>query len=157
MWINRAAHRTRLRILFERASFFGALCCDNYKEMNNLSKDAVNWVVVGEDADGQRIDNYLVKALKGVPKSHIYRILRSGEVRLNRAKVGPDARLVSGDELRIPPIRAAAPARGRTRAPPRSVATPPVLFEDEALVALDKPAGVAVHGGSGISFGLIER
>src|SRR4051794_18943687 len=77
------------------------------KRMNNLSKDAVNWVVVGEDAHGQRIDNYLVKVLKGVPKSHIYRILRSGEVRVNRAKVGPDARLAAGDELRIPPIRAA--------------------------------------------------
>ena len=78
--------------------------------MKDLSKDAVNRVVVGEDGDGQRIDNYLQKLLKGVPKSHVYRILRSGEVRLNRARVGPDARLARGDELRIPPIRTAAPA-----------------------------------------------
>ena len=78
--------------------------------MNDLSKDAVNWLAVGEDGEGQRIDNYLVKVLKGVPKSHIYRILRSGEVRVNRRRVGPDARLASGDQLRVPPIRPSAPA-----------------------------------------------
>ena len=123
--------------------------------MKDLSKDAVNRVVVGEDGDGQRIDNFLQKLLKGVPKSHIYRILRSGEVRLNRGRVGPDARLVRGDELRIPPIR--TPEARRSRALPRTLAIPPVLYEDDALIALDKPAGLAVHGGSGIAFGVIER
>ncbi len=83
----------------------------NYKQMNDLSKDAVNWLAVGEDGQGQRVDNYLVKILKGVPKSHVYRILRSGEVRVNRRKVGPDTRLNVGDQLRIPPIRASSPAR----------------------------------------------
>ena len=128
--------------------------------MNDLSKSAVNWLAVGDDGEGQRVDNYLVKILKGVPKSHIYRILRSGEVRVNRRKVGPDARLQPGDELRIPPIRAAAPrakpAIGAANGMPRIV-LPPILYEDEALMALDKPAGLAVHGGSGIAFGAIER
>jgi 23S rRNA pseudouridine955/2504/2580 synthase len=125
--------------------------------MNDLSKDAVNWLVVGEEAEGQRIDNFLLKVLKGVPKSHVYRILRSGEVRVNRRKVGPDARLTSGDHLRVPPIRAAAPATRAGTTPAAAGAIPPVLFEDDALIAMDKPAGLAVHGGSGISYGLIER
>ena len=89
----------------------GRLAADNYKQMNDLSKDAVNWLVVGEEAQGQRIDNFLVRILKGVPKSHIYRILRSGEVRVNRRKVGPDARLAAGDKLRVPPIRATVLSR----------------------------------------------
>jgi len=125
--------------------------------MNDLSKDAVNWLAVGDDGHGQRIDNYLVKVLKGVPKSHIYRILRSGEVRVNRRKVGPDARLNVGDQLRIPPIRAAAPSQVRPVPASRAGPVPPILYEDDDLIAVNKPAGVAVHGGSGISFGVIER
>ena len=116
----------------------------------------MNWLAVGDDGQGQRVDNYLVKLLKGVPKSHIYRILRSGEVRVNRRKVGPDARLSTGDQLRIPPIRAST--RGKPVAGAiGKIALPPILFEDDALLALNKPAGLAVHGGSGISFGVIER
>ena len=130
---------------------------DNYKQMNDLSKDAVNWLVVGEEAAGQRIDNFLLRILKGVPKSHVYRILRSGEVRVNKRRVGPDARLVSGDRLRVPPIRAAAPSTRAGTSVGAIGAIPPVLFEDDALIALDKPSGLAVHGGSGISYGLIER
>ncbi len=84
---------------------------DNYKRMNELSKDAVSWLTVGEDAAGQRVDNFLSRILKGVPKSHIYRILRSGEVRINKGRVGPDARLALGDVVRVPPVRTAAPAR----------------------------------------------
>jgi 23S rRNA pseudouridine955/2504/2580 synthase len=125
--------------------------------MNDLSKDAVNWLVVGEEAEGQRIDNFLLKVLKGVPKSHVYRILRSGEVRVNRHRVGPDARLCPGDRLRVPPIRAAAPATRAGTAPAATGTLPPILFEDEALIAVDKPSGLAVHGGSSISYGLIER
>jgi 23S rRNA pseudouridine955/2504/2580 synthase len=124
--------------------------------MHDLSKDSVNWLVVGEEAGGQRVDNFLLKVLKGVPKSHVYRILRSGEVRVNRHRVGPDARLVAGDHVRVPPIRTAAPdAAGR--APVAAGPLPPILFEDDALLAVDKPAGLAVHGGSGVSHGLIER
>lgn len=127
------------------------------KHMNDLSKDAVNWLAVGEDGQGQRVDNYLVKVLKGVPKSHVYRILRSGEVRVNRRRVGPDTRLNVGDQLRIPPIRASAPTRSTPTPGSGKVIVPSILFEDDALIALDKPAGVAVHGGSGIAFGVIER
>jgi len=126
--------------------------------MKDLRKDAVNWLDLGDEAAGQRIDNYLLKILKGVPKSHVYRILRSGEVRLNGRRVGPDARLAAGDRVRVPPVRAAAPASGSRRAPTASaVALPPILYEDDALIAFDKPSGLAVHGGSGIQFGVIER
>ncbi|MBK7745190.1 MAG: RluA family pseudouridine synthase [Betaproteobacteria bacterium] len=125
--------------------------------MNDLSKDAVNWVTVGEDGAGQRIDNYLLKLLKGVPKSHVYRILRSGEVRQNGRRAGPDARLAVGDRLRVPPIRAGAAAGMAAGAVVPDGAVPPVLYEDDALVALDKPSGLAVHGGSGVSHGVIER
>jgi 23S rRNA pseudouridine955/2504/2580 synthase len=121
--------------------------------MNDLSKDAVNHLAVGEAEVGQRVDNFLLRLLKGVPKSHIYRILRSGEVRINRKRVKPDTRLAAGDELRIPPIRVAAEPR-RQPAPPIMV---PILYEDDALIAVDKPAGLAVHGGSGVAFGLIEQ
>lgn len=122
--------------------------------MNDLSKDAANHLAVDEAGAGQRVDNFLLRVLKGVPKSHIYRILRSGEVRVNRKRVRPDARLAVGDDLRIPPVRIASgtPACGHAR----PVALP-ILYEDEALIAIDKPPGLAVHGGSGINFGLIEQ
>ena len=122
--------------------------------MNDLSKDAANHLAVDEAGAGQRVDNFLLRVLKGVPKSHIYRILRSGEVRVNRKRVRPDARLAVGDDLRIPPVRIASGTAARARAP-RPVALP-ILYEDEALLAIDKPPGLAVHGGSGINFGLIE-
>ena len=124
--------------------------------MNDLSKDAVNRLAVGEAGAGQRVDNFLLRMLKGVPKSHIYRILRSGEVRVNRKRVQPDTRLEVGDELRIPPIRIAEPDAIRRGPPPPSI-DPPILYEDDALIAVNKPAGLAVHGGSGISYGLIEQ
>ena len=88
---------------------------------------------------GQRVDNFLLRMLKGVPKSHIYRILRSGEVRVNRKRVKPDARLALGDELRIPPIRIADRRRAASRRHGRS--TLPILYEDDALIAIDKPPG----------------
>jgi 23S rRNA pseudouridine955/2504/2580 synthase len=125
--------------------------------MNELSKDAVSWLTVGEDAAGQRVDNFLSRILKGVPKSHIYRILRSGEVRINKGRVGPDARLVLGDVVRVPPVRTAAPARPPVAGFLRAGPNLPILFEDDALLALDKPSGLAVHGGSGIAQGLIEQ
>ena len=122
--------------------------------MNELSKDSSMRQVVDEESAGQRIDNYLKRLLKGVPKSHVYRILRSGEVRVNSGRIGPDYRLQSGDRLRLPPLRTARP-----EVPRRPLTTgfrPVVLFEDEALLAIDKPSGLAVHGGSGVSFGVIE-
>jgi 23S rRNA pseudouridine955/2504/2580 synthase len=122
--------------------------------MNDLSKDAANHLAVDEAGAGQRVDNFLLRVLKGVPKSHIYRILRSGEVRVNRKRVRPDVRLALGDDLRIPPVRTASGPR-QPGQPPRALVLP-ILYEDEALLAIDKPPGLAVHGGSGIRFGLIE-
>ncbi len=122
--------------------------------MKDLCKDAATLLEVGEEAEGQRIDNYLLKLAKGVPKSHIYRILRSGEVRVNKGRVGPEYKLATGDVVRVPPIRVAAVQAGGVAAPAREF---DLVFEDEAMIVLDKPAGVAVHGGSGVSFGVIEQ
>ena len=131
----------------------------NYKRMNELSKDAVQWLTIGEESAGQRVDNYLTRLLKGVPKSHIYRILRSGEVRVNKGRVGPDARLAIGDIVRIPPVRTAVPAYSADPPPHqvRAGAALPILYEDDVLIVIDKPSGLAVHGGSGIAAGLIEQ
>jgi 23S rRNA pseudouridine955/2504/2580 synthase len=121
--------------------------------MKDLSKDSVTFLEVGEDGAGQRIDNFLLKRLKGVPKSHVYRILRSGEVRVNKGRAAADRRLELGDSVRVPPIRVAEP-KDEAAVPAREFA---VVFEDEALLVIDKPAGVAVHGGSGVDFGVIEQ
>ena len=118
--------------------------------MNDLSKARANWLEVGEESEAQRIDNFLLRHLKGVPKSHVYRVLRSGEVRVNSGRVKPDYRLRVGDRIRIPPVRVST-----AKPPPRGVEFP-VVHEDPDLLVIDKPAGVAVHGGSGISFGVIE-
>jgi 23S rRNA pseudouridine955/2504/2580 synthase len=123
--------------------------------MNRLSKGSVIWAVVDESSAGQRVDNFLLRRLKGVPKSHVYRILRSGEVRVNSRRVDAAYRLRVGDKVRIPPVRVAdRPAVERTPGPALGAR---VLFEDDWLLAIDKPAGVAVHGGSGVSLGVIER
>ena len=117
----------------------------------------VRHLVVKEDADGQRIDNFLLTRLKGVPKSWIYRVLRRGEVRVNKGRVKPTRRLQIGDEVRIPPLRTSDSSE--TRAPgadlQRHVAQN-ILFEDRDLLVVNKPSGIAVHGGSGVSFGVIE-
>ena len=117
---------------------------------------AVQWLTVDAESAGQRLDNVLLRLLKGVPKTHIYRVIRSGEVRLNKGRVQADSRVAEGDVLRLPPMRLAAqPDEPQAAsAPPREF---PVLLEDEHLLAIDKPAGVAVHGGSGVSFGVIEQ
>jgi 23S rRNA pseudouridine955/2504/2580 synthase len=118
-----------------------------------VSLPAVRNVLVDEGSQGQRLDNFLIKLLKGVPKTHVYRVIRSGEVRVNKGRAGADTRLAIGDEVRVPPVRMAAPS-GAAPAPAREFT---VVFEDEHLLAIDKPAGVAVHGGSGVSFGVIEQ
>jgi 23S rRNA pseudouridine955/2504/2580 synthase len=120
------------------------------------SSAAVRHITVDEESAGQRLDNFLVRCLKGVPKSHIYRIIRSGEVRRNKGRVGADDRVVAGDVLRIPPIRLSERAQEKVDqpAPARDF---PMIFEDDTFLAIDKPAGVAVHGGSGVSFGVIEQ
>jgi len=119
-------------------------------------KPAVRWLTVDEESAGQRLDNYLLRRLKGVPKTHVYRIIRSGEVRLNQGRAAADSRVAAGDQVRVPPLRMRASAE--TQTPPAAPAREfPILFEDEHLLAIDKPAGVAVHGGSGVSFGVIEQ
>ncbi|QYY30559.1 MULTISPECIES: RluA family pseudouridine synthase [Cupriavidus] len=115
----------------------------------------VAYVTIDEGAEGQRIDNFLLKVSKGVPKSHIYRVLRSGEVRVNKGRVDATYRLQIGDVVRIPPMRVAEPSQ--TTRHPVPAADFPVLFEDAHLLVINKPAGVAVHGGSGVAFGVIEQ
>lgn len=129
-------------------------------------------VTVDEDYAGQRLDNFLIRQLKGVPKTHVYRIIRSGEVRINKGRAQADTRLEAGDVVRLPPVRTSERADQKAQAMAEEVARHgasstvggyapsrefPVLFEDDFLLAIDKPAGVAVHGGSGVSFGVIEQ
>ena len=124
---------------------------------------AVQWLTVDENGSDQRLDNYLMRHLKGVPKTHIYRIIRSGEVRVNKGRASADTRVQVGDVLRLPPVRVSERAADKAQAmsegaskhvPAKNFA---VLFEDAHLLAIDKPAGVAVHGGSGVAFGVIEQ
>ncbi len=139
-----------------------------------LSSPQATLVTVDEDYAGQRLDNFLIRQLKGVPKTHVYRIIRSGEVRVNKGRAQADTRVETGDVVRLPPVRTSeradqkAQAMAAAKEVVRHGATStvggyapaaefPVLFEDDFLLAIDKPAGVAVHGGSGVSFGVIEQ
>ena len=123
---------------------------------HNPVAPSVQQVTVDEDSAGQRLDNFLMRILKGVPKTHVYRIIRSGEVRINRGRVSADTRLELGDVVRLPPVRVSEkPAEKEAASVPAREF--PVLFEDEWVLAIDKPAGVAVHGGSGVNFGVIEQ
>jgi len=132
-------------------------------------------VTVTEDYAGQRLDNFLIRQLKGVPKTHVYRIIRSGEVRVNKGRAHADTRVETGDIVRLPPVRTSERAEQKAQAMQSAMtevarhgasstvggyapaAEFPILFEDDFLLAIDKPAGVAVHGGSGVSFGIIEQ
>jgi 23S rRNA pseudouridine955/2504/2580 synthase len=134
-------------------------------------------LTIDEDSAGQRLDNFLMRQLKGVPKTHVYRIIRSGEVRINKGRASADTRVNIGDVLRLPPVRVSKRANDKALAMAAAVKDTgatgttgglaalgardqrrfPVLYEDDWLLAIDKPAGVAVHGGSGVSFGVIEQ
>ncbi|HSN71698.1 MAG TPA: RluA family pseudouridine synthase [Steroidobacteraceae bacterium] len=118
----------------------------------------VSYVEAGAGDAGQRIDNFLARHLRDLPRSRLYRLLRKGEVRVNGRRVRPEHRLAAGDRVRLPPVRRdpSAPATGQPSAALRRLAVGAILHEDDDLLVLDKPAGVAVHGGSGVSFGLIE-
>jgi len=116
----------------------------------------VSWLTVDEESVGQRLDNYLIRHLKGVPKTHVYRIIRSGEVRVNKGRASADTRIEMGDVVRLPPVRISDKVAEKA-AQPAPAREFPLLLEDDALMAIDKPAGVAVHGGSGVSFGVIEQ
>lgn len=117
----------------------------------------VSYLEAGEGDAGQRLDNYLARRLKGVPRTLIYRILRTGEVRVNGRRARPDYRVTPGDRVRIPPLR--REGKSDTRAPSKSLrefVAKAIIYEDADLIVVNKPAGVAVHGGSGLSFGVIE-
>ncbi|MBN8884885.1 MAG: RluA family pseudouridine synthase [Rudaea sp.] len=117
----------------------------------------MRFVQVSDDRDGQRIDNFLNGQLKGVPKSLIYRILRTGQVRVNGKRAQPSTRLAAGDQVRIPPVRTAEPGGGAM--PPNAMIEQiqqAIVFEDRDFLVIDKPSGVASHGGSGVTFGAIE-
>lgn len=117
----------------------------------------VKQVLVAEDRDGQRLDNFLLGQLKGAPRSLIYRIVRAGEVRVNGKRAKPDTRLAGGDSVRIPPVRlAAADADGAVPTQQAERLAQRIVFEDRALLVIDKPSGIASHGGSGVRFGAIE-
>lgn len=113
----------------------------------------VSQLTIDEGSAGQRLDNFLAKVLKGVPRSHLHRVIRSGEVRVNKGRADADTRLAMGDQVRVPPMRVA----GRPERPEAPAREFPVVFEDDFFLAIDKPAGLAVHGGSGVSFGVIEQ
>jgi 23S rRNA pseudouridine955/2504/2580 synthase len=125
--------------------------------MNDLLFQKVQFVTIEPELEGQRIDNYLRTFLKGVPKSLIYRILRKGEVRVNKKRVKPEYKLQPNDELRIPPVRVSEPTDlPSTKLNKVSSLENHILYEDDCLIVLNKPSGTAVHGGSGLSFGVIE-
>jgi len=126
-------------------------------ERDSAPSSGVRLVRVEDERDGQRVDNFLLGQLKGAPRSLIYRILRTGEVRVNGKRAKPDTRLAGGDQVRIPPVRLDAPAdKGEAPSGPLERVAASIVFEDRALLALNKPSGIATHGGSGISFGVIE-
>lgn len=123
----------------------------------NHHKPQVSYRVILSEEEGQRLDNYLIRILKGVPKGHIYRLIRGGEVRVNKKRAKPTCRLLPGDSVRIPPVRisvsdGAVPVNASIREKLEGA----IIHEDERLLVLNKPAGMPVHGGSGLSFGVIE-
>jgi 23S rRNA pseudouridine955/2504/2580 synthase len=124
------------------------------------SAGGVQYVEAGEGDAGQRLDNFLVRVLKGVPRTHVYRLLRKGEVRVNSKRAKPDQRVEAGDRIRLPPVRRPEPAAEGSVRPPspslQKLITGAIVYEDPDLLVLNKPAGLAVHGGSGMAHGVIE-
>ena len=124
-------------------------------QQNPPQQHQVRHLEINAEQAGQRVDNFLLSQLKGVPKSRIYRILRKGEVRVNKKRIKPTYRLQAGDLLRIPPVRVSAPSEAPAKHRVQWIEEA-ILYEDELLLVLNKPSGIAVHGGSGIQFGMIE-
>jgi 23S rRNA pseudouridine955/2504/2580 synthase len=127
------------------------------EQQNTATRSAVRHLQVEEPQDGQRLDNFLQRALGEIPRSRVYRIIRKGEVRVNGGRAGPDTRLHTGDKVRIPPLQLiprSDPARPNADA--IETVRQAIIYEDDRLLVLNKPAGMAVHGGSGVSYGVIE-
>lgn len=116
----------------------------------------VRYTEISAEENGQRLDNYLMRILKGVPKSHVYRIIRGGEVRINKKRAQPSSRLCEGDIIRIPPVRTSQDKNVHVGPQLTQRLLDSVIFEDDSLLVVNKPAGIAVHGGSGLSLGVIE-
>ncbi|MFC3121659.1 23S rRNA pseudouridine(955/2504/2580) synthase RluC [Agaribacter flavus] len=116
----------------------------------------VQFLSITDDNAGQRIDNYLLSKLKGVPKSKIYRILRKGEVRVNKKRVKPEYKLNVGDAVRVPPVRLDEKQSAQPSNKAIDIINKSILFEDDRLIVINKPSGIAVHGGSGLNYGVIE-
>ena len=121
-----------------------------------INKNAVSLIDISEDQAGQRIDNFLVKHLKGVPKSHVYRLLRSGQVRVNSGRKKPHYKLQAGDSLRIPPVRISENQDVQIPDSVQLALKNAIIFENDDIIAINKPSGIAVHKGSGLQFGVIE-
>jgi 23S rRNA pseudouridine955/2504/2580 synthase len=138
-------------LVFEMQETLRDLATNIMIKAGNSRKPEVQWLEVTSAHDGQRLDNFLIRVCKGVPKSHLYKAVRGGEVRVNKGRIAVDYRIKEGDLIRIPPFRMPEPRVHR--APARTF---PIIYEDDGLLVIDKPAGVAVHGGSGVSFGVIE-
>jgi len=126
--------------------------------MNELPPIKVRFETVTDDQEGQRLDNFLKSRLKGLPKSALYRIVRKGEVRVNKKRAKPDTRLQCNDVVRIPPVRVSPDSSDKVHIGSRTqnLLDSRVIYEDEGLLVINKPSGMAVHGGSGLSFGVIE-
>jgi 23S rRNA pseudouridine955/2504/2580 synthase len=119
-------------------------------------KAQVRIATVDGEAEGQRLDNFLLGLLKGVPRTHVYRLIRSGQVRVNSGRSAPSARLTAGDRVRVPPVETAPKAAPKAEPGGYEWLASRIVFEDARVLVLDKPAGLAVHGGSGVSLGAIE-
>lgn len=132
--------------------------CDKIVKMNELNKPQVRFFTIESEDAGQRIDNFLVKKLKGVPKSLVYRLLRKGEIRVNKKRTKPEYKVIEQDVVRVAPIKISETEQAPVNVKLNKVASleQQILFEDDRLIVLNKPSGMAVHGGSGLSFGIIE-
>lgn len=151
---NHTSHDTITQIFFEICK-----CREILQLLQGLMTDSfekVQFIIIEDDEKHQRIDNYLLRVLKGVPKSKIYRILRKGEVRVNKKRVKPEYKLQAQDEIRLPPIRLAPPSTADIDTDKIAYLENAIIYEDDRLILLNKPSGIAVHGGSGLQFGVIE-
>jgi 23S rRNA pseudouridine955/2504/2580 synthase len=138
---------------------YGSLDAPDDKKPGVPHSGGVQYVEAGEGDAGQRLDNFLIRVLKGVPRTHVYRLLRKGEVRVNSKRARPDQRLAAGDRVRLPPIRRPEPPADGPRPASttlQKLVTDAIVYEDPDLLVINKPAGIAVHGGSGMSHGVIE-
>jgi 23S rRNA pseudouridine955/2504/2580 synthase len=128
----------------------------NVQQTGIMIMNDVRYIEIQADEEGQRLDNYLIRILKGVPKSHVYRIIRGGEVRVNKKRAKPDTRLIAHDLVRIPPVRVAEAKETFVGQNLNERLMRSIIYEDERFLVVNKPSGLAVHGGSGLSLGLIE-